>query len=331
MERLNRNGSICRRFLSGNCIYGDGCRFRHVRPTQMCRHFLKGDCWFGDRCKFLHVFPSGGRLSFFSSVAPGLSERSVSEHTVVQADSHGPNTSSNQASNVAMNTIEAHSLERRFRQMDLAQSSETGRLLQRNVPNEEMEGATAGPSQSADRAQAILRSKDMSCGICMDKIFEKRELGERRFGILPNCNHTFCLKCIKTWRKTRRLSPDVVKSCPQCRVKSGFYVPHDYWVEGQEKESLIAAFKNKFSKKTCDFYLRQGRCPFKSDCLYRHDKKLPPHEISEDTDDLYTSDVLNLLLAMALIDSDDEDDDYDEEFNIFDMPLYLIREHVLHP
>ncbi|KAJ0036834.1 hypothetical protein NQD34_005511 [Periophthalmus magnuspinnatus] len=335
MERRNRNGDICRRFVNGNCTNGDGCRFRHERPTQMCRHFLKGDCWFGDHCKFLHVFPPGGRLaepnasSFLSPVAPGQLDRRSSEPTVLQAERSGQNTTSNQTTNVTMNTTEAHSLERKS--TDSAHNSEMGRSLQGNVPNEEIEGATAGPSQSVDRAQAILRSKDLTCGICMDKIYEKPELDERMFGILPNCSHAFCLKCIRTWRKTRQLSPDVVKSCPQCRVKSGFYVPHNYWVEGQEKESLITAFKRRFSKKTCSFYLRQGRCPFKSDCLYRHDKTLKrlPREISEDAEDLYTSDVLNFLLAMALIDSDEDDDD--EELNIFDMPLHLIREHVLRP
>lgn len=35
------------------------------------------------------------------------------------------------------------------------------------------------------------------------------------------------------------------RSCPQCRVKSAFYVPSKQWVEGQEKERLIAAFRER--------------------------------------------------------------------------------------
>ena len=35
------------------------------------------------------------------------------------------------------------------------------------------------------------------------------------------------------------------RGCPQCRVKSAFYVPHNYWVEGPAKETLIASFKEK--------------------------------------------------------------------------------------
>lgn len=37
-----------------------------------------------------------------------------------------------------------------------------------------------------------------------------------------------------------------LRRCPQCRVRSAFYVPHKYWVEGQAKEDLIAEFKEKF-------------------------------------------------------------------------------------
>lgn len=46
---------------------------------------------------------------------------------------------------------------------------------------------------------AIARSKDKTCGICFNKIVEKAG-HEQRFGILPNCNHVFCLRCIRKWR-----------------------------------------------------------------------------------------------------------------------------------
>lgn len=49
---------------------------------------------------------------------------------------------------------------------------------------------------------AIQRSKDKICGICLEVILEKPGR-EQRFGILPNCNHIFCLECIRTWRKAK--------------------------------------------------------------------------------------------------------------------------------
>uniref|UniRef100_H3C1X0 RING-type E3 ubiquitin transferase n=1 Tax=Tetraodon nigroviridis TaxID=99883 RepID=H3C1X0_TETNG len=107
----------------------------------------------------------------------------------------------------------------------------------------------------------------------MDNVYDKKPPRENVFGILPNCNHAFCKPCITTWRKMREYGPDVVKSCPQCRVKSAFYVPSKRWVEGQEKERLIAAFRQRCSKKNCQYFTRYRCCPFETECLYLHDKR----------------------------------------------------------
>lgn len=58
---------------------------------------------------------------------------------------------------------------------------------------------------------AFDQSKDVACGICMDKISEKSTAQERRYGILPNCSHAFCIGCIVTWRKTKDFQEDVIK------------------------------------------------------------------------------------------------------------------------
>lgn len=238
---------------------------------------------------------------------------------VFQQQSYGQSSTLNQTTGrVAMDTTGGRSQVIDETQLTTSLGSAIGGHLQANTRNEEMEGATAAP-QYAEITQAIHRSKDLTCGICMEKIFDEHKIGNRKFGILPNCTHSFCLDCIRKWRKTRDISPVVVKSCPLCRVNSGFFVPHDYWVEGEEKELLIEAFKKKFSNKTCSFFLRHGRCPFKSDCLYCHDKTFhrPLPEIPEDAQVL-TSEVLSFLIAMALTDSEDEEDDDDDDdgFNL---------------
>lgn len=71
-------------------------------------------------------------------------------------------------------------------------------------------GAAAAPS-AREETEDFLQSKDVTCGICMDKVYEKMNPDEQRFGILPNCNHSFCLKCIVTWRKTKDLREEVIK------------------------------------------------------------------------------------------------------------------------
>lgn len=62
-----------------------------------------------------------------------------------------------------------------------------------------------------------MASADLDCGICMEKPFMKG----LSFGILPGCNHVFCLDCIRSWRtNSETYGADAVRVCPVCRVES---------------------------------------------------------------------------------------------------------------
>ncbi|XP_067164069.1 E3 ubiquitin-protein ligase makorin-1 isoform X2 [Apteryx mantelli] len=82
---------------------------------------------------------------------------------------------------------------------------------------------------------AVQRSKDMVCGICMEVVYEKANPSERRFGILSNCSHTYCLKCIRKWRSAKQFESKIINNKP-CR----------YFDEGR------------------------GSCPFGGNCFYKH-------------------------------------------------------------
>ena len=58
---------------------------------------------------------------------------------------------------------------------------------------------------------AVARSKDKCCGICMEHILEKDNHQERRFGIMSNCNHIFCLPCIRKWRGAKQFDNQIVR------------------------------------------------------------------------------------------------------------------------
>ncbi|XP_005167100.1 makorin, ring finger protein, 4 isoform X1 [Danio rerio] len=166
---------------------------------------------------------------------------------------------------------------------------------------------------------AFDQSNDVACGICMDKISEKSTAQERRYGILPNCNHAFCIGCIVTWRKTKDFQEEVIKGCPQCRVKSSFYIPSKHWVcDGEEKASLIASFKERSSKLKCTFFMRHGCCPFKSECIYSHDmpvnhthrRRRSTHRDTAEMLEHLGIDGLQLwsyIFALTLLDEDDDD------------------------
>ncbi|XP_036909689.1 probable E3 ubiquitin-protein ligase makorin-3 [Sturnira hondurensis] len=119
---------------------------------------------------------------------------------------------------------------------------------------------------------AVQRSKDKVCGICMEVIYEKANPSDCRFGILSNCNHSFCLKCIRRWRTAREFRNRLIKSCPECRVTSNLVIPSEFWVEEeQEKEELIRKYKATLRTKTCRYHIPgRGCCPFGTTCLYKH-------------------------------------------------------------
>lgn len=118
---------------------------------------------------------------------------------------------------------------------------------------------------------AIQRSKDKICGICLEVILEKPGR-EQRFGILPNCNHIFCLECIRTWRKAKNFENKIKRGCPTCRISSDFVCPSIVWVEGHdEKDKLINDYKKACNTTHCKHFKQgSGKCPFGNKCFYKH-------------------------------------------------------------
>lgn len=167
-------------------------------------------------------------------------------------------------------------------------------------------------------------SMKMQCGICMEQVIE---VGAR-FGILQNCKHCFCLKCIREWRKKKEsFEKDVVRACPQCRVQSDFIIPSAVWVEDQlEKDNIIANYQNNMSQKVCK-YMAKGApedCPFGNKCFYKH--QLPdgtiaegksPKELRSRLNRTYRlGEAINILSAMEQIQISLMEDLYsDDDFN----------------
>ncbi|XP_015171642.1 PREDICTED: probable E3 ubiquitin-protein ligase makorin-1 [Polistes dominula] len=118
---------------------------------------------------------------------------------------------------------------------------------------------------------AIQRSREKSCGVCFETIMEKSSR-EQRFGILPNCNHCFCLTCIRKWRQAKQFDNKIIRACPECRVTSDFVCPSMYWVDTkEEKEKLITDYKDALSTKDCKYFNKgRGKCPFGNKCFYLH-------------------------------------------------------------
>ncbi|KAM9309580.1 putative E3 ubiquitin-protein ligase makorin-1 [Pholidichthys leucotaenia] len=200
---------------------------------------------------------------------------------------------------------------------------------------------------------AIQRSKDMMCGVCMEVVFEKANPSERRFGLLSNCNHCYCLKCIRKWRSAKQFESKIIKSCPECRITSNFVIPSEYWVEDKdEKQKLIQKYKDGMGSKPCRYFDEgRGTCPFGSNCFYKHafpDGRLEeaqPHrrqtgsnsrnrnsrrtplwdilderestDSFDDDDEMVTFELSEMLLMLLAAGTDDDVTDSEDEWDLF--------------
>ncbi|KAM5188627.1 E3 ubiquitin-protein ligase makorin-1 isoform 2-T2 [Callospermophilus lateralis] len=293
----------CRYFMHGVCKEGDNCRYSHDLSDSpygvVCKYFQRGYCIYGDRCRYEHskplkqeeatatdliAKPSLAASSSLSSVVGPLVEMNTGE-----AESRNSNYPTVGAgSEDWVNAIEFVPGQPYCGRMGECRYGENCVYL--HGDSCDMCGLQVlHPMDAAQRSQhikscieahekdmelsfAVQRSKDMVCGICMEVVYEKANPSERRFGILSNCNHTYCLKCIRKWRSAKQFESKIIKSCPECRITSNFVIPSEYWVEEkEEKQKLIQKYKEAMSNKACRYFDEgRGSCPFGGNCFYKH-------------------------------------------------------------
>jgi E3 ubiquitin-protein ligase makorin len=111
----------------------------------------------------------------------------------------------------------------------------------------------------------------LESGIC----YENPAAHTRKFGLLQNCEHIFCLKCIREWRgmeSAESFGREAVRTCPLCRVESHMVIPSDTFESDPDaKLRLHEAYKGKLCLIPCKhFAFGEGTCPFGTSCLYSH-------------------------------------------------------------
>ncbi|MGH0172385.1 UNVERIFIED_CONTAM: hypothetical protein FKN15_002332, partial [Acipenser sinensis] len=270
--------ALPRHFIHGTCRLGQSCHFSHQLPvwksSQICKYFQKGCCWFGDRCSSAFQNRRGSELSVQQAhggyagsrrgSAPAVTSLASLQRNFERLSTEFEEDEENHAASEfrpmrqqavqqlgqevlysPVEVVSLHTLQGIFGPLYQASSSQQEAAQSSSTDSRDM---SRGADAAASASDAYERSKDVMCGICMDKVYEKPAPEDRRFGILPNCSHPFCLGCIVTWRKTKDFQDEVIKSCPQCRVKSTFYIPNKYWVsDPAQKHTLVAKFKERTS------------------------------------------------------------------------------------
>ncbi|GAV72756.1 zf-CCCH domain-containing protein/zf-RING_2 domain-containing protein [Cephalotus follicularis] len=181
--------------------------------------------------------------------------------------------------------------------------------------------------------EALKCSQEIECSVCLDRVLSKPTAAERKFGLLSECDHPFCISCIRNWRSNSPTSGmDVntaVRACPICRKLSYFVIPSVIWYSSkEEKQEIVDSYKAKLKSIDCKhFNFGNGNCPFGTSCFYRHTVKPgsyvwkyqrpPPRRLNGvNTNALF--DVFDDLIG------EDEWDIFDEDFDDGDLgPLTL--------
>ncbi|KAJ0392797.1 hypothetical protein P43SY_003727 [Pythium insidiosum] len=116
--------------------------------------------------------------------------------------------------------------------------------------------------------QEVAYSKDLECGICLERVMDKGE----RFGMLSNCEHAFCLSCVRNWRANPDMPKQTVRHCPHCRTPTHFVIPSSRMALTQSrKEELVMRYKANLALIPCrHFDQGRGECPFGTSCFYAH-------------------------------------------------------------
>ncbi|XP_016286488.2 E3 ubiquitin-protein ligase makorin-1-like isoform X2 [Monodelphis domestica] len=277
----------CRYFAQGFCYRGQDCPFAHDRQSlPVCKYFQQGFCFRGNKCRYLHPQASESPESPAEPLPPSAERRQVacelaalpSRLEELRSTQHGRGISDLGSPEVADSTFsDPPDIPLGHLHLNSALEPEPA-LLPDSFPERNVFRAPRtwppDPRGGSGVTEFVLNedSRNVVCGICMEKVWDKPQ-EDRFFAILPNCSHSFCVRCLSTWRQSCGESfQNVIKACPECRVHSNYFIPHKFWVsKGPEKEQLIQNFKEQTSQIHCKFFKKgKGRCPFRSECIYLH-------------------------------------------------------------
>lgn len=122
-----------------------------------------------------------------------------------------------------------------------------------------------------ERKNRVALCAEVECGIC----YESTVANGRKFGLLQNCDHAFCLSCIREWRGSESAGTfgrEAVRVCPVCRTESFLVIPSDtYESDPDARAALLNSYKAKLATIACKYFDRgRHECPFGGSCLYEH-------------------------------------------------------------
>ncbi|MED6148977.1 hypothetical protein PIB30_058027 [Stylosanthes scabra] len=340
---------ICKFYARGACLKGEQCDFHHERKDtdvsgqQICTFYQKGLCAYGSRCRYKHV-----NVSQASSSANGRQSvvlDSVAAHTIQGASSSWVPKATKISPSDKHARSSLHKHQDNLNKGNVSESSTSSA-----IPSEHLLCSFAAANcplgdkcsrvhgnqclycrkyclHPTDRRikenhlrtcekkekylQSLKDSQEIECNVCLERVLSKPKPSECKFGLLPECDHAFCISCIRNWRSSAPTSGmdfnntnNTVRTCPVCRKLSYFVIPSGIWYSTKEdKQEIIDNYKANCKLIDCKhFNFGDGNCPFGTSCFYKHTvkpgsytwiHKRPPPRRRPNNFDMY--DVLDIL------------------------------------
>ncbi|XP_051124247.1 E3 ubiquitin-protein ligase makorin-like [Andrographis paniculata] len=285
-------------------------------PNTICTYYQKGACSYGSRCRYDHIkisrqqspaSTSSANLSLMQQLPSGTASSGVSltTDTADYPTSNGPLLLSSKLAWLN-NTGQHNELQSDDDFADSRPSGPADRPICSfaaagecprgvNCPNmhgdlcpmckknclhpfrpQEREEHLKMCEKRQKHLEALRRSQEIECSVCLERILTKPTPSERKFGILSECDHPFCIACIRNWRSTSPSSGmdanSTLRSCPICRKLSYFVIPSVIWYSSkEEKQEIVESYMAKLNSIDCKhFDFGNGTCPFGTSCFYKH-------------------------------------------------------------
>ncbi|KAL9142365.1 hypothetical protein ABFS82_14G165000 [Erythranthe guttata] len=304
---------LCKFFAHGACLKGEHCEYSHdwkAPPNNICTFYQKGLCAYGSRCRYDHVkvsrlqspdvsssadissaseFSSGTATAvsadrsastrpFYPPSQPAWEENFVSGDTLLTEDDFvdvgGVDPASRPICSFAAAGECPHGLNCPHIHGDLCPTCKK-HCLHPFRPQEREEHMKICEKRQR-HLEALTHSQEIECSVCLENVLSKPTPAERKFGILSECDHPFCISCIRNWRSSSSASGmdphSALRSCPICRKLSYFVIPSVIWYSSkEEKHEIVETYKAKLKSIDCKhFDFGNGSCPFGTSCFYKH-------------------------------------------------------------
>ncbi|KAM7472496.1 hypothetical protein LguiA_010679 [Lonicera macranthoides] len=291
------SNNVCTFYQKGVCSYGSRCRYEHIKPSRQQssapsssnhRQSLVSDsvpavC--ASRTTPVSVTPFPGvtaELSalsrpFFPPPKPVWSQNSGPNDSL-DDDYAAEHRSANPSDRAICSFAAAGNCPRGEKCPHLHGDlcATCGKHCLHPFRPEEREEHIKTCEKKQKHLEALKRSQNIECSVCLERVLSKPTAAERKFGLLSECDHPFCVSCIRNWRSSSPTSGmdvnSALRACPICRKLSYFVIPSVIWYANkEEKQEIVDNYKARLRSIDCKhFDYGNGSCPFGTSCFYKH-------------------------------------------------------------